>query len=48
MEELGFSLEHEWSLDPPPESEGFVNKTFVFTRTGVRANAPGDVEDVAS
>lgn len=33
MEALGFSLEQEWSLDPPPETEGFVNRTFVFTRS---------------
>jgi hypothetical protein len=34
MEELGFSLEREWSLDVPPETEGFVNRAFVFTRSG--------------
>jgi hypothetical protein len=32
MAELGFSLEREWSLNPPPDTEGFVNKTFVFAR----------------
>ena len=33
MEELGFSLEREWSLDTPPDTEGFVNRAFVFTRS---------------
>jgi Glycosyltransferase like family len=33
MEELGFSLERDWSLDSPPDTEGFVNRTFVFTRS---------------
>jgi hypothetical protein len=33
MDELGFSLESEWSLDPPPETKGFTYKTFVFTRS---------------
>jgi Glycosyltransferase like family len=32
MEQLGFSLEREWSLEPPPETEGFVNRSFVFAR----------------
>jgi Sulfotransferase family len=32
MDELGFSLVREWSLSPPPETEGFVDKTFVFSR----------------
>jgi hypothetical protein len=32
MEQLGFSLDREWTLGAPPETEGFVNKTFVFTR----------------
>lgn len=33
MEELGFTLERERSLNRPPETEGFVNKTFVFKRS---------------
>ena len=33
MEGLGFWLQREWTLDPPPETEGFVNRTFVFTRS---------------
>jgi hypothetical protein len=33
MEELGFSLEREWNLGAPPGTEGFVNRTFVFTRS---------------
>jgi Glycosyltransferase like family len=33
MEQLGFSLEREWSLDAPPDTEGFVNRAFVFTRS---------------
>jgi hypothetical protein len=33
MSELGFSPESEWSLNQPPETEGFVNKTFVFRRS---------------
>jgi hypothetical protein len=33
MEQLGFSLEQEWSLDAPPETEGFVNRAFAFTRS---------------
>jgi hypothetical protein len=33
MDELGFSLEREWSLDAPPETKGFTYKTFVFTRS---------------
>jgi hypothetical protein len=33
MEELGFSLQQEWSLDAPPDTDGFVNRTFVFTRS---------------
>lgn len=32
MNELGFTLDHEWSLYPPADTEGFVNRTFVFTR----------------
>ena len=34
MEELGFSLEREWSLDAPPDTEGFVNRAFAFSRSG--------------
>ena len=33
LDELGFSLKHEWSLDPPVQTKGFVNKTFVFSRS---------------
>jgi Glycosyltransferase like family len=33
MDELGFSLELEWQLNVPPDTEDFVNKAFVFTRT---------------
>jgi hypothetical protein len=32
MDELGFSLDREWSLDRPPETNGFAYKTFVFSR----------------
>jgi Glycosyltransferase like family len=40
--ELGFSLEREWNLGPPPETEGFVNKVFVFRRAGMPADdGPG-------
>jgi hypothetical protein len=31
-EQLGFTLAHEWSLGAPPDTEGFVNKAFVFAR----------------
>jgi hypothetical protein len=34
MEELGFSLEREWGLDAPPDTRGFVNRAFAFTRSG--------------
>ena len=34
MEALGFSLEREWSLDAPPDTQGFVNRAFAFTRSG--------------
>jgi hypothetical protein len=34
MERLGFSLQREWTFDSPPETEGFVNRTFVFSRSG--------------
>ena len=30
--ELGFSLQQQWSLNPPDGADGFVNKTFVFGR----------------
>jgi hypothetical protein len=33
MEALGFSLEREWNLEAPPDTEGFVNKAFAFTRS---------------
>jgi hypothetical protein len=33
MERLGFSLQREWTLDSPRETEGFLNRTFVFTRS---------------
>jgi hypothetical protein len=33
MSELGFSEEREWILNQPPETDGFVNKTFVFRRS---------------
>jgi hypothetical protein len=33
MGELGFNLEREWSLNPFPDAEGFINKTFVFSRS---------------
>jgi Sulfotransferase family len=32
MGALGFHLDREWKLNPPPDSEGFINKTFVFSR----------------
>jgi Glycosyltransferase like family len=32
MAELGFSLEREWSLNAPPDTEGLLNKAFVFIR----------------
>ena len=34
LEELGFSLERKWSLGAPPDTEGFVNRAFAFTRSG--------------
>jgi Glycosyltransferase like family len=33
MEELGFSLAHEWSGGSPPDTDGFVNRTFMFSRS---------------
>ena len=33
MEQLGFALQREWTLDQPPDTEGFVNRTFAFTRS---------------
>jgi hypothetical protein len=33
MEQLGFTLAREWSLGAPPDTEGFVNKAFVFARS---------------
>jgi hypothetical protein len=32
LDELGFSLEREWTLNAPRETAGFVNKAFVFSR----------------
>jgi hypothetical protein len=32
LEELGFTLDRDWRLNRPPQTEGFVNKAFVFTR----------------
>ncbi len=36
MDELGFSREREWTFKPPPSTEGFVNKSFVFARSDGR------------
>jgi hypothetical protein len=33
MEQIGFSLEREWTLDAPPDTVGFVNRAFAFTRS---------------
>jgi hypothetical protein len=33
MEQLGFTLTREWSLGAPPDTEGFVNRAFAFTRS---------------
>jgi Glycosyltransferase like family len=33
MEALGFSLERDWTLNSPPETQGFMNRTFAFTRS---------------
>jgi hypothetical protein len=33
MDELGFRLERERTLNPHPDTDGFVNKTFVFSRS---------------
>jgi hypothetical protein len=32
LEGLGFTLARDWRLNPPPGTDGFVNKAFVFTR----------------
>jgi Glycosyltransferase like family len=32
MKELGFTLDRDWRLNSPPETQGFVNEAFVFTR----------------
>jgi hypothetical protein len=32
LDELGFGLDYEWSLGRFPGADGFVNKTFVFSR----------------
>ena len=39
--ELGFSLEREWSLNPHPEADGFLNKAFVFKRAEPSGAADG-------
>jgi hypothetical protein len=44
MGALGFHLDREWRLNPPPGSEGFINKTFVFSRSGMRRAAAGDAD----
>ena len=36
MGELGFSLDRERSLNPPRGSDGFIHKTFVFSRSDAR------------
>jgi hypothetical protein len=33
MSELGFGLERKWSLNKPPETDGFINAAFVFSRS---------------
>jgi Glycosyltransferase like family len=33
LDDLGFRLERERTLNPHPETDGFVNKTFVFSRS---------------
>ena len=33
LHELGFSLDRDWRLNPPVQTKGFVNKTFVFSRS---------------
>jgi Glycosyltransferase like family len=33
MDDLGFTLEHEWTLHPIPETQCFINKAFVFRRS---------------
>jgi hypothetical protein len=32
--ELGFSVKREWEVSRPPQAKGFVNKAFVFSRSG--------------
>jgi hypothetical protein len=32
LDGLGFRLVREWDLHPPPETDGFVNKIFAFSR----------------
>jgi hypothetical protein len=39
--ELGFSVQHEWELGRLPQAEGFVNKVFVFSRSGRPAAGGG-------
>ena len=33
MSELGFALERKWTLNTPPQTDGFINTTFVFSRS---------------
>jgi hypothetical protein len=33
LEDLGFSLDREWRLKPPPGTDGFANRAFVFRRS---------------
>ena len=40
MDTFGFSLAREWVLTPPPETRGFVNKAFAFTRADSRGAGP--------
>ncbi len=40
MDTFGFSLAREWVLTPPPETRGFVNKAFAFTRADSREAGP--------
>ncbi len=39
--ELDFSLQNEWELGRLPQAEGFVNKVFVFSRSGRPAAGGG-------
>jgi hypothetical protein len=43
MGELGFSLDRERTLNRPPDTAGFVNKAFVFSRTAREGSGgPGE------